>query len=159
VQPSPNTPIAAACALVLAAGAIGCGGGDGKESSTANRRSAAARKVDARSQAAIQGTIANYLAAGRRGDAERFCGEQTDARLRRLYGSLGACLRSREATRPDRSIPPLTELRAADAVRSGPRRAFEALSTRDGRRRYVFVMVDERGPGGWAVDEVTLSGG
>jgi hypothetical protein len=156
MQPSSNRPIAAMCALVLAASATGCGGGDGKGSGTAKRRSG---KVDAQTQAAIQGTIANYLAAARRGDAERFCGEQSDARLRRIYGGLRACTRSSEATRPDRSIPALADLRAADAIRSSPRRAVEPLLTRDARRRYVFVMVDERGAGGWAVDEIALDGG
>ncbi len=160
MHPSPNRPIAVACALVLTAGAAGCGGGDGKRGSTAKRGSVAAgKKVDARTQAAIQGTIVNYLSAARRGDAERFCGEQTDARLRRLYGGLGGCLRSGEAKRPDRSIPAPADLRAADAVSSGPRRAVAALLTRDGRRRYVFSMVDERGPGGWAVDEIEVTGG
>jgi hypothetical protein len=141
---------------LLAASVAGCGGDGGKDGSTAKRRSA---KVDARTQAAIQGTIANYLSAARRGDAERFCGEQTDARLRRLYGGLRACTRSREATRPDRSIPALADLRAADAVRSGPGRAVEALLTRDGSRRYVFSMVDERGRSGWAVDGIAVDGG
>jgi hypothetical protein len=149
-------------ALVLAALALtpagsGCGSDDG-EKPKPKRQAVAGQKVGAADQAAIRAAIANYLAAARSGNAERFCGEQSDARLRRLYGGLNGCLGSAEARKPERSLPAVGQLRAADALLSRPRRAVEALITRDGRRRYVFAMVDERGPGGWAIDEITATG-
>lgn len=97
----------------------------------------------------IEQAVRSFVTAARDGEARNFCGQQTDARLARRYGSIERCVASEEATTPVPSIPDGATVNVEITDLSPPR-----ATVRVGDPGSTYEMLDEGGEGGWAIDSI-----
>ena len=97
-------------------------------------------------------TIRRYFDGGRKGNAEEWCGQQSDRLLKQNFGGLRECLKSDIASEKDPRIPPGRELRFGKTININGNKAKARPKTRDGSTRYFIRLVFEGSNGGWAVD-------
>jgi hypothetical protein len=101
----------------------------------------------------IEQAIRSYVTAARDGDAETFCGQQSDPRLERRYGGIQECVASDEAQTPAPSIPSGDSIEIEIESIQGTR-ATAQVSRPGGSTSSTYEMVNEGGQGGWAVESI-----
>lgn len=101
----------------------------------------------------VEQAIRSYITAAREGDAETYCGQQTDGRLARRWGSIQECVASDEASAPAPSIPHGDSVEIEISSIDGNRASAE-VSRQGGSTSSTYTLVDEGGEGGWAVDTI-----
>lgn len=101
----------------------------------------------------IEQAIRSFVTAARDGDAATFCGQQSDPRLARRYGSIEECVDSTEAKTPVPSLPTGDEVDIEITSLTAPTASVE-VSRQGGSGSSTYEMVDEGGEGGWAVESI-----
>lgn len=101
----------------------------------------------------IEQAIRSFVTAARDGDAATFCGQQSDPRLARRYGSIEECVDSTEAKTPVPSLPTGDEVDIEITSLTSPTASVE-VSRQGGSGSSTYEMVDEGGQGGWAVESI-----
>lgn len=101
----------------------------------------------------IEQAIRSFVTAARDGDAATFCGQQSDPRLARRYGSIEECVDSAEAKTPVPSLPTGEQVDIEIASLTSPTASVE-VSRQGGSGSSTYEMVDEGGEGGWAVESI-----
>jgi hypothetical protein len=98
----------------------------------------------------VESAIRSLITAYRAGDAETWCGQQTDGRLARKFGGIRQCIASDEATTAAPSLPDGDDVEVEITGIDGNRAAAEVTEP-DGDS-VTYTLVDEGGQGGWAID-------
>lgn len=101
----------------------------------------------------IEQAIRSFVTAARDGDAATFCGQQSDPRLARRYGSIEECVDSTEAKTPVPSLPTGEQVDIEITSLTSPTASVE-VSRQGGSGSSTYEMVDEGGQGGWAVESI-----
>ncbi|MEX2196366.1 MAG: DUF4333 domain-containing protein [Thermoleophilaceae bacterium] len=101
----------------------------------------------------IEQAIRSFVTAARDGDAATFCGQQSDPRLARRYGSIEECVESAEAKTPVSSLPTGDQVDIEISSLTPPTATVQ-VSRQGGSGSSPYEMVDEGGQGGWAVESI-----